>query len=254
MAHRNDDDRDDQGAWGGRDFAPEQDGDAPRHGRYEHNDYRPGSGDWRGPTAGVARGGASRDPGPNRRGGGRGEPGAGRDYRDEPRYYRGVDFGGFHGHDDEHAMDELEHRRGHGRDRGDAGAYGEGGLRFGDGGHGRRPEAGDWSGWGHGHPGAGGNRPPGPGDRGHAGRGPKGYTRSDERISEDVCERLTHDPLVDASEIEVKVVEGVVTLEGTVGDRRMKHRAEDIAESCSGVRDVDNRVRVRQKMSGGTTE
>jgi hypothetical protein len=36
----------------------------------------------------------------------------------------------------------------------------------------------------------------------HAGRGPKGYQRSDERIKEDICDCLTRDPDVDASEIE----------------------------------------------------
>ena len=39
----------------------------------------------------------------------------------------------------------------------------------------------------------------------HRGRGPKGYTRSDERIREDVNDRLSDDPFVDASEIEVMV-------------------------------------------------
>lgn len=39
----------------------------------------------------------------------------------------------------------------------------------------------------------------------HAGRGPKGYQRSDERIREDVCDRLTEHPAIDASEIEVEV-------------------------------------------------
>jgi hypothetical protein len=39
----------------------------------------------------------------------------------------------------------------------------------------------------------------------HRGRGPKGYTRPDERIWEEVCDRLTDDPLLDASDMEVKV-------------------------------------------------
>jgi hypothetical protein len=30
----------------------------------------------------------------------------------------------------------------------------------------------------------------------HRGRGPKGYTRSDDRIREEVCDRLTDDPVV----------------------------------------------------------
>ena len=76
------------------------------------------------------------------------------------------------------------------------------------------------------------------------GRGPSGYTRSDERIREDVCDRLTDDPHVDASSIQVTVESGVVTLQGQVPERQMKHRAEDCAEHVSGVKDVENRLRV----------
>lgn len=78
----------------------------------------------------------------------------------------------------------------------------------------------------------------------HYGKGPTGYTRSDERIREDVCDRLTDDPHVDASSIQVSVENGVVTLQGQVTERQMKHRAEDCAEHVSGVKDVENRLRV----------
>jgi hypothetical protein len=76
------------------------------------------------------------------------------------------------------------------------------------------------------------------------GRGPKNYQRSDERIHEDVCERLAMDHDVDASEIEVTVKDAVVTLEGTVNERNAKRIAEDIAESVRGVKDVQNSLRV----------
>ena len=79
---------------------------------------------------------------------------------------------------------------------------------------------------------------------GHRGRGPRGYTRSDERILEEVSERLCDDPIVDASDIDVRCEGGCVVLEGRVPTRWMKHRAEDIADAVSGVKDVDNRVRV----------
>ncbi len=46
------------------------------------------------------------------------------------------------------------------------------------------------------------------------------YARSDDRIREDVNDRLTEDVWVDASEIEVSVTDGEVTLAGTVDDRR----------------------------------
>lgn len=77
-----------------------------------------------------------------------------------------------------------------------------------------------------------------------AGRGPKGYTRSDERIREDVSDKLMEHPDLDASEIEVQVAQGEVTLSGSVDSRWAKRLAEDIAESCTGVRDVMNHLRV----------
>jgi CBS domain-containing protein/osmotically-inducible protein OsmY len=75
-------------------------------------------------------------------------------------------------------------------------------------------------------------------------RGPKGWQRSDERIHDDVCERLANEHGVDPSEVTVQVSGGNVTLTGTVPDRGMKYRIEDIVDGCSGVRDVDNRLRV----------
>jgi len=84
-----------------------------------------------------------------------------------------------------------------------------------------------------------------------SGRGPKGYQRGDDRIREDVCERLTHHPEIDASEIEVQVKEGEVTLTGSVDDRQAKRMAEDVAESVSGVKDVRNQVQVRQTQMSG---
>ena len=77
-----------------------------------------------------------------------------------------------------------------------------------------------------------------------AGRGPKGYTRSDERIREDVSDKLMEHPDLDASEIEVRVSGGEVTLSGSVDSRWAKRLAEDVAESCTGVRDVMNQLRV----------
>ncbi len=79
---------------------------------------------------------------------------------------------------------------------------------------------------------------------GFAGRGPRGYRRSDERIWEDVCEHLTHAASVDASEIEVRLERGEVTLEGTVHSRYEKRAAEDIAAAVGGVVDVYNRLRL----------
>lgn len=76
------------------------------------------------------------------------------------------------------------------------------------------------------------------------GVGPKNYARSDERLMEDINERLTDDDDLDASDISVRVSDGKVTLEGNVDQRWMKHRAEDIADACIGVKEVDNRIQV----------
>ena len=81
------------------------------------------------------------------------------------------------------------------------------------------------------------------------GHGPKGYRRSDERIHEDVCEALSRDPYLDASSMDVKVEDGIVTLEGEASSRQMKHRAENCADACSGVKDVENRLKVRGSSS-----
>ncbi|MBM0106032.1 BON domain-containing protein [Steroidobacter sp. S1-65] len=78
------------------------------------------------------------------------------------------------------------------------------------------------------------------------GKGPKGYTRSDQRLIELICDRLTDDPHIDASEISVEVRNGEATLTGSVRDRQAKWRAEDLVESCSGVSAVHNRLRVQR--------
>src|SRR4029078_3461021 len=80
----------------------------------------------------------------------------------------------------------------------------------------------------------------------HRGRGPKGYTRSDDRIREEVCDRLTDDPVVDASDVEVNVSNSEVTLSGTVDNREERRRAENCAERVSGVTHVQNNLRVKQ--------
>jgi hypothetical protein len=77
-------------------------------------------------------------------------------------------------------------------------------------------------------------------------KSPKNYRRTDERIREDICERLWADHTLDVGDVEVHVRDAVVHLEGTVRLRRMKHTIEDIAANCSGVEDVDNRIRVQR--------
>jgi osmotically-inducible protein OsmY len=85
----------------------------------------------------------------------------------------------------------------------------------------------------------------------HRGRGPKGYARSDERLREMICERLTDDPRIDASEIDVEVTNQKVKLTGSVPDRRTKYEVEDLVEHC-GAQDIDNQLRVQSSSRWGS--
>ncbi|HUQ53555.1 MAG TPA: BON domain-containing protein [Gammaproteobacteria bacterium] len=83
----------------------------------------------------------------------------------------------------------------------------------------------------------------------YSGRGPKGYKRSDQQIIEEASQRLERDGHIDASEIEVTAEDGLITLRGTVPDRRTKRRAEECVESVYGARDVMNELRCSQESS-----
>jgi osmotically-inducible protein OsmY len=80
----------------------------------------------------------------------------------------------------------------------------------------------------------------------HRGRGPKGYRRSDERLTEIICERLTDDPFIDAGEIRIDVANGEVTLQGSVLARSQKYAAEDLVADVTGVTAVHNDLRVQR--------
>jgi len=153
------------------------------------------------------------------------------------------------------------------------GSYGQGGQRYGSQGYGgeRGQRYGGQQGYGQGYGGSAqrnsavervtdgdedrgafGMFGRGDRDRGgeHRGRGPKNYTRSDDRIREDVNDRLSDDSWLDASEIEVQVSSCEVSLTGTVNSREDKRRAEDLAEQVSGVKHVQNNLRVQQASAG----
>lgn len=85
----------------------------------------------------------------------------------------------------------------------------------------------------------------------YAGRGPRSYKRTDSRIEEDINDRLTQHPMIDASDIEVSVQNGEVTLRGHVETRDAKRLAEDVAEGVFGAKDVNNQIRIKQR---GATE
>ncbi len=82
---------------------------------------------------------------------------------------------------------------------------------------------------------------------GFKGKGPKDYRRSEDRIREDVCDRLSDDDMLDATNVQVQIEGNDVVLTGTVETREQKRRAEDIVESISGVQNVENRIRVSQR-------
>ncbi len=85
------------------------------------------------------------------------------------------------------------------------------------------------------------------GQRGpYAGYGPRGYLRSDARIQEEVCDLLTAHGGIDATDIEVSVQDGEVTLQGTVDSRETKRMAGQAVDSIYGVRDVHNELRIRR--------
>jgi hypothetical protein len=78
--------------------------------------------------------------------------------------------------------------------------------------------------------------------------GPKGYHRPDDRIRDDVCERIARSG-IDAREVEVAVEAGEVTLTGTVESREDKRTLEDVADDVYGVEDVHNRLRLQRSRS-----
>lgn len=90
---------------------------------------------------------------------------------------------------------------------------------------------------------------PGP----YTGVGPKGYERSDERLCDEVCERMAQHGHLDASNIHVDIEKGEATLTGIVNTRREKRLAEDITESVFGVKDVHNQLRIKDQERFGTS-
>jgi hypothetical protein len=77
----------------------------------------------------------------------------------------------------------------------------------------------------------------------HQQRGPKGYKRSDERLLDEICQRIAQSD-IDASDVTVQVQDGHVTLDGTIPHRRMKYELEEMADRVMGVSDIDNRLRM----------
>lgn len=81
----------------------------------------------------------------------------------------------------------------------------------------------------------------------HRGKGPKGYKRSDEKIKSELEDELYNDSYIDASDMEVTVNDAEVTLTGSVESKWIKRRAEDLAETITGVEVVKNHLIVRKE-------
>jgi len=72
-------------------------------------------------------------------------------------------------------------------------------------------------------------------------------------LKEDINDRLTWHSGIDATNIQVKVENGEVTLEGSVSDRNQKRMAEDLAEQIQGVNEVQNHLRVKSQSESGSS-
>jgi osmotically-inducible protein OsmY len=82
---------------------------------------------------------------------------------------------------------------------------------------------------------------------GSAGAGaPRPRRKSDDSLASEIHEILTSDPELDATDVEVVVEGGAVTLSGEVEHPDAKLLAEELTESVSGVRLVHNRLVVRR--------
>jgi hypothetical protein len=81
--------------------------------------------------------------------------------------------------------------------------------------------------------------------RGRDRRGPKSYRRSDQRILEDVNDRLWDQWDIDASDIEIEVNHGEVYLNGLVDTRWAKRYTETVVDHVAGVKDVHNSLQVK---------
>lgn len=76
-------------------------------------------------------------------------------------------------------------------------------------------------------------------------QGRTNQSQRDERIRRQVADELAWDFLIDESQIEVEVTDGVVTLVGTVGSHAEKIVAQHAAEAVEGVHDLVNSIDVK---------
>lgn len=70
--------------------------------------------------------------------------------------------------------------------------------------------------------------------------------RTNDLIAEDILAGLEAAPEIDATEVDIDVDRGIVTLNGTVDTYPIKELAGRIAERVDGVLEVQNHLRIRK--------
>ena len=83
----------------------------------------------------------------------------------------------------------------------------------------------------------------------YSGFGPK-YDSAGDPIGQEVASRLTQHGQVDASNVEITVVNGDVLLEGTVADEATKRMVAEAIETVPGVKQVENTLQVQTVQTG----
>ena len=69
--------------------------------------------------------------------------------------------------------------------------------------------------------------------------------KGDGQISDEVRRKLAGDPDVKCGACEVDVVDGMVTIKGTVEKEKFRGKAEKLAKKVKGVKGVDNKLTVK---------
>jgi osmotically-inducible protein OsmY len=67
---------------------------------------------------------------------------------------------------------------------------------------------------------------------------------SDDRIYDQVRQKLANDPDVKGGGFDVTVKDGEVTLKGTVNDKNAREKAEKLTKKVKGVTKVDNQLKI----------
>ncbi|MDA0205076.1 MAG: BON domain-containing protein [Acidobacteria bacterium] len=69
---------------------------------------------------------------------------------------------------------------------------------------------------------------------------------SDDQLFDQVNRRLVTDPQLGARPLQITVKNGKVTVTGFVENLKLQKRVDKVVKKVKGVREVDNRVQIRQ--------